>query len=75
MGPDQWRDQGTVVGAVGQRFGGDDDEVPLARPGAGGVGVDGGGGYGGEDGMGAEGVVAKGVSLEVDAMLSEGPIV
>jgi hypothetical protein len=25
--------------------------------------------------MGAEGVVAKGVSLEVHAMLSEGPIV
>jgi hypothetical protein len=72
---DEGRDQRAVVGAVGQCFGRDDDVVPLTGSGAGRVGVGGGGGYRGEDGVRTEGVVAEGVGLEVDAIVGEGLVV
>jgi hypothetical protein len=72
---DEGCDQRAVVGAVGECLGRDDDVVPLTGAGAGWVGVGGGGGYRGEDGMRTEGVVAKGVGLEVDAIIGEGFVV
>jgi len=72
---DERGNEGAVVGAVRQRFGRDDDVVPLVRPGAGRAGVGGGGGYRGEDGMRVEGVVAKSVSLKLNAMFGNGFVV
>lgn len=57
VGTDERGDEGRVVTAVGQRFGGYDDVVPLLNRGGG------GGGDVGEDGVRSESVVAEGVGL------------